>query len=182
VPVAACVLAPLAASALQQGLGAPRPVARSERLAVAGALVTALALLGALVPHTSSQPVAEPEWLDPTLSALPSGTHVLNTSSLGGYLVWRYPRLDFVMNGYGDLYTDAELERNASIENLAPGWVQQVKDTGVRYALLSARGRLAYALRQQGWTEINGDDELELLQPPAGWSGGPDAAGAAGPA
>ena len=25
--------------------------------------------------------------------------------------LWRYPDLDFVMNGYGDIFTDAEIAR-----------------------------------------------------------------------
>ena len=40
------------------------------------------------------------------------------------------------MNGYGDIFTDAELARNFRMDGTDPGWVADVKGTGARYALL----------------------------------------------
>ena len=49
--------------------------------------------------------MAVPRWADPALGTLPTGTKVLDDWNLGGYLMWRYPRLDLVMHGYGDTFT-----------------------------------------------------------------------------
>ena len=40
---------------------------------------------------------------------MPDGTRILNESVFGGYLMWRYPDLDFMFSGYGDIYTTDEL-------------------------------------------------------------------------
>jgi hypothetical protein len=173
VPLAACLLVPLAAASLQGLLGPPQPLVRRERLVLLGSWVAGLALVAALVPHTSDRPVDQPPWLDPALTALPAGTPMLNGSSLGGYLIWRYPDLDLMLNGYGDIYTDAELARNSRIENVAPGWLEDVRQSGVRYALVAPGSRVAYGLRAQGWTEVVGDARLQLLVPPSGWMDGP---------
>src|SRR3954447_7312746 len=67
VPVAAAMLAPLAAAPLQSLLGGRPPVRARERWAVAGAAVAALVALGLAVPHTSPDPIAMPAWADSTL-------------------------------------------------------------------------------------------------------------------
>ena len=84
--------------------------------------------------------------------------------------MWRFPQLDVVVHGYGDLYTDAELERNADIEGVRGGWVELVQDTDATYAVLPPGSPLAYNLRQvEDWTVLERGDDLELLQPPPGW-------------
>jgi hypothetical protein len=170
VPVAACLAAPLAAAALQPAIGARPPVLRRERLLVAGGAVLALATLAVLVPHTADEPRATPSWLDGALGDLPAGTRVLNDSGFGAYLMWRFPQLDVVVHGYGDLYTDDELERNADIEGVRAGWVELVQDTGAAYAVLPPGSPLAYGLRAvEGWTVVEHSADLELLRPPPGW-------------
>ena len=59
VPVAAAMLAPLAAAPLQDLLGRRPPVARAERLVVAGGALLALTALAVTVPHTSADPPGE---------------------------------------------------------------------------------------------------------------------------
>ena len=84
--------------------------------------------------------------------------------------MWRFPQLDVVLHGYGDLYTDDELERNADIEGVRGGWVELVQDTGAAYAVLPPGSPLAYNLREvEGWTVVQHSDDLELLRPPPGW-------------
>ena len=170
VPVAACMAAPLAAAALQPGLG-PRPrVGRAERVVAVAIVAAALVGLALAVPQTASRPAAHPAWLDRTLPSLPDGTRVLAESSTGGYLMWRYPQLDLVAHGYGDAYTDAELQRNADIEDVQPGWTDLVRDTGVDYALVSPDTPLGYALEDvEEWTVVAGSGDLLLLAPPPGW-------------
>ncbi len=170
VPVAACLAAPLAAAAVQPVLGTRPSVLRRELLLVVGAFVLALVTLAALVPHTADEPLDTPSWLDGALGDLPAGTRVIDDSGFGGYLMWRFPQLDVVVHGYGDLYTDDELERNADIEGVRGGWVELVQDTDAAYAVLPPNSPLAYNLRDvEGWTVVQHSDDLELLRPPPGW-------------
>jgi hypothetical protein len=170
VPVAACMAAPLAAAALQPSLGARPKVRRPERVLVLAGYVVALAGLALVVPTSADQPHDTPAWVDPALRDLPPGTVVLNDSAFGGYLMWRFPQLDVVMNGYGDIYTDDELERNADIDAVRAGWVEKVKGTHAQYAILPPGSPLAYNLRAvQKWSVLEVGDDLELLAPPPGW-------------
>jgi hypothetical protein len=173
VPVSACLAAPLAAAALQPTLGALRRPDRSERLVVLAGLLVALTALAVAVPHTADRPRASPSWLDGALGDLPPGTVVLDEDGLGGYLMWRYPQLDLVAHGYGDTYTDAELERNADIGAVRAGWVEDVRATRADYAVLPPGSPLAYNLREvEGWRIEDGGEDLQLLAPPPGWMDG----------
>ena len=173
VPVAACLAAPLAAAAVQPILGARPSVPRRERLLVVGGALLALATLAVLVPHTADEPRDTPSWLDGALGDLPAGTRVIDDSGFGAYLMWRFPRLDVVMHGYGDLYTDEELERNADIAGVRAGWVELVQDTDAAYAVLPPNSPLAYNLREvERWSVVEHSDDLELLRPPPGWMDG----------
>ena len=171
VPVAACLAAPLAAIAVQPVLGARPPVPRHELLLVVGGALAALITLAVLVPHTADEPLETPSWLDGALGDLPAGTRVVDDTGFGGYLLWRFPQLDVAVHGYGDLYTDDELERNADIEGVRGGWVELVRDIDPAYAVLPPGSPLAYNLRElEGWTVVEHSDDLELLRPPAGWA------------
>ena len=170
VPVAACMAAPLAAAALQPGLGARPKVSRRERWSWSGAYVAALVALAVVVPQTADQPRETPAWVDETLGDLPEGTKLVNDTLYGGYLMWRFPQLDLMMHGYGDILTDAELERNATIDSVQEDWVELLRESDVEYAVLRPDSPLAYNLRDlQGWTVVQNSEELELLEPPAGW-------------
>jgi hypothetical protein len=170
VPVAACMAAPLAAAALQPSLRRRPAAGRPERLLLAGGYLAALVGLALLVPHTADEPREKPSWLDPALSELPAGSKVLGQSGPGGYLMWRYPQLDLVAHGYGDTYTDAEIERNAEIADLKAGWLDLVRDLHVSYAVLDPDSSLGYALRvTEGWVVVRAGGGMALLQPPAGW-------------
>ena len=171
VPVAACLAAPLAAAAVQPWLGVRRSVRGPERVVVIGGCALTLAVIGVVVPHTSDEPPATPSWVDSALGGLPEGTVVLDDSGFGGYLMWRFPQLDLVANGYGDTYTDAELERNEDIDATRGGWVELVRDTRAEYAVLPPGSSLAYGLRREHWTVVKQGGDLQLLAPPPGWYG-----------
>jgi len=129
----------------------------------------ALAGLALVVPHTADQPRETPSWVDGALSDLPAGTRVIDDIGFGGYLMWRFPQLDVVLHGYGDLYTDDELERNADIEGVRAGWAALVRNTGATYAVLPPNSPLAYNLREvEGWTVVEHGADLDLLRAPPG--------------
>jgi hypothetical protein len=140
---------------------------------VIGLTVSAVAILAIAVPHTISDPPAEPAWLDPALSALPDGTKVVDEWGWGGYLMWRFPELDLLMHGYGDTFTVGELQRNYDISELRPGWDEELKSTGCRVAVLSPQRPLAYALEhQENWTVVHRSTTVEMLVAPSTWPAG----------
>jgi len=62
---------------------------------------------------------ATPTWLDPALDRLPAGTAVQTADFMSGYLLWRHPDLDPVVDGYSELdYLEgSEAARTAMAEN-----------------------------------------------------------------
>jgi hypothetical protein len=136
-----------------------------------------LAVLAVLVPRTADEPPGPstyPDWLS-ALDELPAGTVVLNDWGEGGYLMWRYPELDFVMNGYGDIFNDNEIARNYQMDATNPGWLDSVKGTGATYALLRPGAKLTYGLdRLEGWAVAERSETLVLLEAPPGWPDGDD--------
>jgi len=170
VPVAACMLVPLGARTIQGLLGDSQRLRRVERSLAFAAAAASLVILAAIVPSTSDQPPPQPKWVDPALTSLPGGTRILNDESFGGFLMWRYPDLDFMFSGYGDIYTTKELKAMSEINDVKPGWDDKVRAARPAYALLDPDTALAYALTHgQGWTVVHHDEDVELLAPPAGW-------------
>jgi hypothetical protein len=172
VPIAAIIVLPILAGAAQSAVRSERrPLGRLETRFVAGSSVAALVLLAVMVPQTSDEPLAEPAWVDPSLSALPAGTKVVSDWDFGGYLMWRYPHLDPLMHGYGDTFTLPELERNDDIIKLNPGWDTELRATGSTIAVLKSDSALAYALQhQEGWHVEHRSSTLEMLTAPADWA------------
>ena len=172
VPVSAMLLVPLAAQQIGASLAtAPHRVPRPEKALLAGAGIVALAALAVVVPQTSDHPPSQPSWVDPALNALPPGTKVYGEWDWGGYLMWRYPQLDLLMHGYGDTFTDAELQRNTDITAMAPGWDDQLRRTGCTIAVLRPTDPVAYALQHQlHWTVVHRSPSIEELRAPANWT------------
>jgi hypothetical protein len=172
VMVAAMILVPMTARALQELGRERRTVGRPERAVVLGGAVLALVGLAVVVPRTADRPPPDPEWFA-DVAALPPGTVVLNDWGEGGYYMWRFPDLDLVMNGYGDVFTDDELADNFRMDSTNPGWLRTVKATGATYALLKPRSNLATELRDiADWRVVHESQDVELLVPPDGWPAG----------
>jgi len=169
VMIAAMMLVPLGALALQEVVG-PRPrISRLERVLVLGGAAACLGVLAVLAPRTADQPPPDPAWFS-ELDDLPADTVVLNDWGEGGYFMWRFPELDFVMNGYGDIFTDSELERNFRMDGGQAGWRESVVSTRARYALLAPGSRLAYNLATvEGWSTVHRDADWVLLTAPVSW-------------
>jgi hypothetical protein len=173
VMVAAVMLVPFTAAALQELLKERPPVSRLERSSVLAGAAGCLLVLAVLVPRTADHPpTTYPDWLS-TLDELPAGTPVINDWGEGGYLMWRFPDLNFVMNGYGDIFTDNELARNYQLDAVNAGWLESARKTGAHYALLRPGARLTYALDTlEGWRVTHRSDVLVLLEAPADWPTG----------
>ncbi len=169
VPVAALMLAPLLAGALGTLLpDEPRPPRREEQLGVLSAAGIAAAALVMVIPSPDSTDVV-PSWVDQRLDSLPAGTGVLNDWDRGPYLLWRHPDLEFVTHGYGDIFTDEEIERNANLMKAGKGWFENVKEVAPDYALLDPSWPLAYNLvHVLEWETVEGDDEFVFLVAPQG--------------
>jgi hypothetical protein len=170
VMVAAVMLVPFAAIALQELLRERPPISRLEMSSVLAGTAGCLVVLALLVPRTADHPPDDyPDWLS-ALDELPAGTAVLNDWGEGGYLMWRFPDLNFVMNGYGDIFTDDELARNYQLDATNAGWPESARATRAQYALLRPGARLTYALDTlEGWRVTHRGDELVLLEAPADW-------------
>ncbi len=169
VPVAAVMLVPIGAPALQEltrrrSTGPRRP----ELVLLAAGCAGALAVLGVLVPHQVPDPTRNPGWLQPAMTSLPPDTRVLSTWSTSAPLMWRFPDLDLVANGYGDAYTVPELQRSSDIESVAPGWEDDLRATGVTVAVLPTDNPLADALvRDEHWKVLHRSRGLEMLAAPS---------------
>ncbi len=169
VPVAAMMIVPFLASALQSLVGRSRPAPRRERAVVAAIALGAVAVLTAVVPVTASRPAATPSWLDPALDRLPTGTAVQTADFMSGYLLWRHPDLDPVIDGYSDAYTTQHLQEQLDLQLLRPGWDKTLRESSVRVALLPTRSRLAYALtRFEGWQVLHTSAAVTMLAAPRG--------------
>lgn len=170
VPVAAAMLVPLAAARLQGAVGTATRLRAPERSFALGSGVAALVVLALLVPSTSDRTPPQPDWVDGTFEAMPDGTRILNESVFGGFLMWRYPDLDFMFSGYGDIYTTDELETMSKINELQPGWDDMIREADPAYAFVDPDTPLGYALvHSEGWTVVEDDKDVQLLAPPAGW-------------
>jgi len=165
-PVAVCVAAPLLAT-LIRGEQVARRWDRREALAVLGATTVALVVLGVATPRTSDQPEVMPDWLATEMEQLPDGTRILGDDLIGGYLVWRYPELDTVYFGYGDIYTTAELEAKDDFFRLNPGWQETVDLLGARIALLDPSLPVTAAMQTDlGWQVVHESPDLVMLAAP----------------
>ncbi|WP_346387590.1 hypothetical protein [Nocardioides sp.] len=170
VPVAAAMVAPFAARALQAAIGPMQPADVRERLLLWSGYSVALLSLAVIVPHTADEPPAQPAWVTSSLAQIPSNTPVLNDMSAGGYLMWRFPQLDLMLHGYGDTFTTSELDRAVDMLTLEPGWDTTLRESDARFAVLDPATPLAYALEhEEGWEVVHESDSIELLEPPPGW-------------
>lgn len=164
--IAALMLAPLVAEALQEFVPTAPRILRRETLALAALFAVFAAILVPVVQHRSEREIA-PAWLDARLDDQPAGTRVLNDWDTGAYFLWRHPQLALVMHGYGDVFTDAELERNADILHVEPHWDERVADLDADLALVDPDTSLGYALTNDlGWTVVEQDEDFALLSPP----------------
>ena len=168
VTLAAIMTAPLLAEVLQSWLPHDRSrITRREQSVVALGLVVSLAVAALLLAVQPARAGGVPLGLDTTLTALPRGTVVLNDSGGGGWLDWRYPQVDPVMDGRIDAYEPAYIDRYLSALSVEQGWERFVTSTRATAALLPEHSPLATALQQRlNWTVTGNDAGFVLLVAP----------------
>lgn len=166
-PLAAIVLAAVVATELSalRSLPRPRPPVRRPELAVLAALALAVV---ALAPAQSvlDDPAADVRPFRDRLGDLAPGSVVLTDRTTGAVLLWTEPALDVPLHGYGDVYTDAELDRYDDLEALVPGWDDTLADLSPAAALLPEDAPLTGGLSGLGWRVAQRDDDLVYLVPP----------------
>jgi hypothetical protein len=166
VALGAIVLAPLVAGALQAlQPGRERvPIRRPEPIFVGVALATCLSTLSFAVASTATTAGDVPNGLNDSLDELSPGTAIINEYTLGGWLHWRHPRLNTVVDGFTDGYTTEAVSEFLSATAVAPGWDDYVAGTDAHVALLPIDSPLADALVDRlGWDSAGEDAGYVLL-------------------
>ncbi len=170
VPIAAAMAVPFLAGSLQALVARRRATPRREPTTVAGIALGAVVLLALVAPVTADRPAATPSWLDPALEELPEGTAVQTADFMGGYLLWRHPDLDPVIDGYSDAYTTRHLQEQLDLQSLRRGWDTRFRASGVRFALLPTGSRLTYALLTfEDWRVLHTSKAVTMLEAPESW-------------
>lgn len=180
VPVAVAMLVPLLAHHLS-GVLPRRERSAAEVPVVVGAVVVAGAL-AVLLSAGNHEDLRQRSDAHASVDALPAGTPLLNEWGEGGYDMWRHRDLEILQHGYGDMFTDSELQRNVKINKLAPGWEHRVRELGFEHALLYRENPVAHTLVDHlGWTVVDEDPKpaghalgdpgkrLVHLRAPEGW-------------
>ena len=134
-------------------------------------------------PRTSTTPPGARRGSTARLDACPPGTKCSTTGRGGGYFMWRYPQLDLMMHGYGDIFTADELARNsASMRPARAGWLESTEHARPTGSGSPMRSWIS------GWSLHRSADLVLLAAHPAGrlsrrtarsgWTTRPAAAGA----
>lgn len=164
--LAAVVLAPLAAAAVQrvtrQTVSSPP---RRERLAVLVAGVVSLALAAVLAPVAAASPGIGPNSLDAALAQVPAGTVVCNDQADGGWLMLQHPGLRPTMDTRVELYTVERIRAYLGFVAAEPGWQNYADEVGCTYAVLPADAAVVPVMRAAGdWQVVDQAGGYALLK------------------
>ncbi|MCX6401142.1 MAG: hypothetical protein NTX33_14585 [Propionibacteriales bacterium] len=164
-PLALIVLAVVVASELTARRAAPPDSIGRREWGVVAALAVAVLVIAPMLP-LRDVPADDLDPFAAQLDELPDDTVVLTDRTSGAVLLWTDPRLDVPMHGYGDVYTDDELEAYDDLFRLEPGWEDTLADLDAQVALLPEDSPLAAALAGRGWTVAEDSGDLVYLVPP----------------
>lgn len=165
VTLGAAIVAPLLAGALQSLLpGRPPRISRGEVTALGAGVVAALAVVTLLLPGTMGTPANVPNALDSSLDRFPPHTVIFNDFTLGGWLLWRHPTLEPVIDGRAETFPKSQFEGYLNTSQVGTGWEKFLDTTNSRYALVKERSPLAAALEERlRWRVLGRDDGYVLL-------------------
>jgi hypothetical protein len=104
--------------------------------------------------------------LDDELAAIPPGSVVFNAYELGGWLRWRHPGLEPVVDGMTEAYSVDHLRDFGRVQALAAEWQPTFDAWDPAAALVLDRSPLTTALvDQRGWVVVAEADGYVLLEP-----------------
>jgi hypothetical protein len=168
VTLAAAMTAPLMAGALQSLLPDDAPATtRREVAALGGGVLLCLAAVALLLPGSTGMPAKVPNALNAALDQLPPHTVIFNDSVLGGWLLWRHPTLEPVIDGRAEAFPKAHFEGYIKTSLVGAGWQSFLETTGSTYALVEEHSPLATALDERlHWRSLGRDDGYVLLAAP----------------
>jgi hypothetical protein len=169
VTLGAVMTAPLMAGAIQSLLRhrAPR-MRRLELAALAGGVMACLAVVTLLLPGSVGTPANVPNRLNASLDHLPPHTVIFNDFVLGGWLLWRHPTLEPVIDGRAEAFPKTQFEGYIKTSQVSTGWERFLKTTDSTYALVNEHSPLATALDERlHWHSLGRDDGYVLLAAPA---------------
>lgn len=168
VTLGAAMTAPLLAAALQSLLPGHAPrISRREVVALGGGAAACLAVVTLLLPSSTGTPANVPNALNATLDRLPAHTVVFNDSALGGWLLWRHPTLEPVIDGRAEAFPKSQFEGYIKTSQVSTGWENFLTTTNSRYALVEDRSPVATALDERlHWRVLGRDDGYVLLTAP----------------
>ena len=166
--VAACLLVPLLASALQSRHPQSVDVApRSERTLWAGLFVAATVATAALAPVFAGQPHGVPVRLSSQISAIPAGSVVFDDYGMGSWLLWSARQVTPVVDGRIELYDQKYLQDYANALTVGAGWSDFLTHTGATYALVADRSPISAALTDRlHWQALGRDAGFILMKAP----------------
>ena len=168
VTLGAAMTAPLMAAALQSLLPDRGPgISRREVAALGGGVVACLAVVALLLPGSTGTPANVPNALNASLDRLPPHTVIFNDSVLGGWLLWRHPTLEPVIDGRAEAFPKAQFEGYIKTSQVGAGWQSFLETTNSTYALVEEDSPLATALDERlHWRSLGRDDGYVLLAAP----------------
>jgi hypothetical protein len=168
VTLAAAMTAPLMAAALQSLLpDGALAMRRREVVAIGGGALICMAVVALLMPGSTETPANVPNALNATLDRLPPHTVIFNDSVLGGWLLWRHPTLEPVIDGRAEAFPKAQFEGYIKTSQVRAGWERFLETTGSKHALVEEGSPLATALDERlHWRSLGRDDGYVLLAAP----------------
>jgi hypothetical protein len=166
VGLGAVILAPLAASAIQELVSQPMPgVLRRERLAVAAAGLGSLLVAALLVPTVAAAPAIGPNGLDAALTRLPTGSVACNDQADGGWLMLRHPGLRPTMDTRVELYSVEHIKAYLRFMAGDAGWQAYPDRVGCTYAVLPVDAAVVPFMRATGeWSQVGQAQGYVLLR------------------
>jgi hypothetical protein len=185
-PLAALVLAPIAAQSASDWIRASNALAKvqtfSQNLTQLDKLLRGwvLATLGVLLAiglaaggtHWDQSgkvyqflpekfPVQATEWLRENQRE----GRMFNEFDWGGYLLMElYPPTQIFMDGHTHIYGDEMSREYMQISTLAPGWEAVMEKYNLRWAIVHRNTPLAAALSERGWQTVYADETAIILE------------------
>jgi hypothetical protein len=166
VGLGAVILAPLAATAIQDLVGQPIPGTLSrERLAVASAGLGSLLVAALLVPTVAAAPAIGPNDLDAALAQLPPGSIVCNDQTDGGWLMLQHPGLRPTMDTRVELYSVDHIEAYLRFMAGDAEWQAYPNRVGCTYAVLPVDAAVVPLMRAtREWSLVGQAQSYVLLR------------------